>query len=105
MQKRGDQGSRELAATVLVILRCPAYQSGVRQDDSGLVCPSCQRMFLPVRGVLRFVDQQFYTGSFGFQWLKHEKTQLDNSGKLSERDFIRRTGLRPGHPAGTLLLT
>jgi len=55
--------------------------------------------------VIRFVDQQHYTGSFGFQWLKHDKTQLDDSNSTrSEIDFTYKTGLQLEDLAGKLVL-
>jgi SAM-dependent methyltransferase len=90
---------------VLAILRCLDCQSGLRKEDDALVCVSCGRRYPIVKGVPRFVDQQFYTGSFGFQWLKHDKTQLDDeNSRRSEKDFILRTRLEPGDLAGKLVL-
>jgi SAM-dependent methyltransferase len=58
-----------------------------------------------VNGVLRFVDKQHYAGSFGFQWLKHDRTQLDTeNSRRSEADFIARTRLTPEDVAGKLVL-
>jgi SAM-dependent methyltransferase len=55
--------------------------------------------------VTRFVDQQQYAGSFGFQWHMHARTQLDNSeSDRSERDFQQRTGFRPEGLRGKLVL-
>jgi SAM-dependent methyltransferase len=68
-------------------------------------CAGCQRKFPLVNGVVRFVDKQHYARSFGFQWLKHDRTQLDTeSSRRSEADFIRRTGLKPEDLAGKLVL-
>jgi SAM-dependent methyltransferase len=54
---------------------------------------------------VRFVDQQDYAGSFGFQWLKYDKTQLDSGGDTrSEIDFTRKTGLRGEDLKGKLVL-
>ena len=80
----------------LSILRCLDCQSKLKQEDDALVCLRCSRRYPIVKGVPRFVDQQFYTGSFGFQWLKHNKTQLDDeNSRRSEKDFILRTRLTP----------
>jgi SAM-dependent methyltransferase len=97
----GSGFSRE----ILAILRCLECQAGLRQGEDELVCVSCSLRYPIVKGVPRFVDQQFYTGSFGFQWLKHNKTQLDGEdNRRSEKDFIRRTRLEPGDLAGKLVL-
>lgn len=68
-----NQSLPGIAAEVLAILRCldcqsGHCQSGLRQEDDALVCVDCARRYPIVKGVTRFVDQQSYTGSFGFQW-------------------------------------
>jgi SAM-dependent methyltransferase len=89
----------------LSILRCLDCQSKLKQEDDALVCLRCSRRYPIVKGVPRFVDQQFYTGSFGFQWLKHNKTQLDDeNSRRSEKDFILRTRLTPEDLKGKLVL-
>jgi len=58
-----------------------------------------------VRGVPRFVAEQDYADSFGYQWHRFDKTQLDHAGKYeSEPDLIRKTGLRPEDVKGKLVL-
>lgn len=90
---------------VLAILRCLECRCGLTQDDDALMCVSCSKRYPIIKGVPRFVDQQFYTGSFGFQWLKHDKTQLDDeNSRRSEKDFILRTRLEPEDLAGKLVL-
>jgi SAM-dependent methyltransferase len=94
-----------LAREIRAILRCPSCQGALDDHEWGMGCSTCQRKFPFVDGVVRFVDQQHYAGSFGFQWLKHDRTQLDNeSSRRSETDFIRRTGLKPEDLAGKLVL-
>jgi SAM-dependent methyltransferase len=96
---------RGFVGEVLSILRCLECQSGLKQEADALVCLSCTRRYPVVKSVPRFVDQQFYTGSFGFQWLKHNKTQLDDeNSRRSEKDFILRTRLQPEDLAGKLVL-
>ncbi len=100
-----SESRAEFGNEVLAILRCPECQSGLRQEGDALACVSCSRRYPMVKGVPRFVDQQFYTGSFGFQWLKHNKTQLDDeNSRRSERDFILRTRLGPEDLAGKMVL-
>lgn len=54
---------------------------------------------------MRFVDEQQYTGSFGFQWHVHARTQLDTAeNHRSERAFRRRTGFHPADLVGKLVL-
>ena len=43
-----------------------------------LVCRRCQVTFPVVNGIPRFVRDESYAGSFGFQWNKFRTTQLDS---------------------------
>jgi SAM-dependent methyltransferase len=105
MDNRENPSRYCLAEEIRAILRCPSCQAALIDDESGLKCTSCQHKFPMVNGVLRFVDAQHYAGSFGFQWLKFDRTQLDTeSSHRSERDFIRKTGLHPEDLAGKLVL-
>ncbi|MGA8866296.1 MAG: methyltransferase domain-containing protein [Candidatus Sulfotelmatobacter sp.] len=55
--------------------------------------------------MLRFVDENNYADSFGYQWQRFPRTQLDRAGKdLSEVDFVRKTGLKPQDLSGKLVL-
>jgi SAM-dependent methyltransferase len=70
-----------------------------------MVCTSCGRTYPQINGVIRFVDEQEYTSSFGFQWHVHDRTQLDtNQSDRSEQAFRQRTGFRPEDLAGKLVL-
>lgn len=94
-----------LGNEIRAILRCPACRGHIGDDEGGLQCFDCKRKFPLVNGVLRFVDKQHYAGSFGFQWLKHDRTQLDNeNSRRSEEDFIRKTGLSKDDLAGKIVL-
>lgn len=96
---------RGLADEVLSVLRCLSCESGLRQEADGLVCMACQRKYPALKGVLRFVDAEYYAGSFGFQWHLFRQTQLDNeTSHRSESDFRRRTGFEPENLAGKLVL-
>jgi len=95
----------ELAEEVLTILRCLDCKGQVEPHNEGLTCKACGRNYPLVNGVIRFVDQQQYAKSFGFQWHKHALTQLDTAeSKISEHDFGQRTGFRPEDLAGKLVL-
>jgi SAM-dependent methyltransferase len=49
-----------------------------------------------IDGVARFVDAASYADSFGFQWQRYRRTQLDTEeSRESESDFRKRTGLAP----------
>lgn len=90
---------------LLAVLRCPecatslslvaGEQSAAADVDSGaLRCDGCGTVYPIVRGIPRFVGSGNYAGSFGYQWTKFSKTQLDeNLGvPLSAERFEQETG-------------
>lgn len=90
---------------LLEILRCPTCHDSLRRNFSSFDCQGCLRQFPIINGVPRFVDDEHYAGSFGFQWLKHDRTQLDTDDtNRSEQDFRIKTGLTPQDLAGKLVL-
>lgn len=90
---------------LLALLRCPICKGSLTRSESGVSCPVCGRQFPEVRGVLRFVDQGNYADSFGYQWQRFQRTQLDQADRnLSEGDFVRKTGLTPQDMKGKLVL-
>lgn len=104
-QEHGEENSSRIAAQVLAILRCPLCDGRLTEGKNGLACTGCERTFPEIRGVVRFVDTQHYSGSFGFQWQTHARTQLDSAqSQRSESAFRRRTGFRPEDLAGKLVL-
>ncbi|MFZ0478102.1 MAG: class I SAM-dependent methyltransferase [Terriglobales bacterium] len=71
----------------------------------GFVCPGCKRAYPNVNGIGRFVDTQHYAASFGFQWHRYQKTQLDHDEvRESDRNFRMKTALRPEELQGKLTL-
>jgi SAM-dependent methyltransferase len=78
----------------LDFLVCTACKSGAvaRKADS-LQCGNCQATFDIVRGIPRFVPDDGYARSFGFQWGIHAQTQLDScSGQeISRRRLFETT--------------
>ena len=89
---------------LVAVLRCPdcgSTLSLVTEDgpaaaeiESGsLRCDACATVYPIVRGIPRFVGSN-YAGSFGYQWTKFSKTQLDeNLGvPLSAERFQKETG-------------
>jgi SAM-dependent methyltransferase len=105
MQTMEDQTSSHLHAELLALLRCINCRMPLQEQADGYGCPSCSRQYPAVRGVLRFVDPHSYADSFGYQWHKFDQTQLDQGGRnLSERDFRRKTGLKPEDLQGKLVL-
>src|SRR5512132_466144 len=93
------------AERVAEILRCIDCHERLQTTSAGMKCRGCGREYPAVDGVLRFVAAQDYAGSFGFQWLKHDRTQLDGGmSHRSELDFMEKTGLGPEDFAGKLVL-
>lgn len=53
------------------------------QIESGTIeCRACDQSYPVVRGVPRFVRASNYAESFGFQWNRHARTQLDSYSGL-----------------------
>ena len=95
-----------LSADLQAILRCLSCGGGLENDRSrGFVCPACKRAYPNVHGSARFVDANNYAASFGFQWHRYQKTQLDhNEVREADEHFRMKTGLRPEELKGRLVL-
>src|ERR1035437_9348500 len=95
-----------LSADLQAILRCLSRGSKLESAQSGgFLCPGCKRVYPNVQGIARFVDAQHYAASFGFQWHRYQKTQLDHDElRESERHFLAKTALRPEDLKGKLVL-
>src|SRR5581483_3202812 len=105
MENRNNTPWRGPADRVAEIFRCIDCQGRLLTSNAGMSCRGCGREYPFVDGVLRFVDAQDYAGSFGFQWLKHDRTQLDSGmSRRSELDFTEKTGLRREDFAGKVVL-
>jgi SAM-dependent methyltransferase len=103
--KEQNSGRRGFRTELLDVLRCASCRGSLVEDGSGLVCPDCRRLFPEINGVVRFVDEQHYAGSFGFQWHKYARTQLDSADNHdSEIAFRERTGFTPDELRGKLVL-
>lgn len=61
---------------LLDILCCPDCKGTLNAD---LHCASCNVKYPIVRGIPRFVPADNYAESFGFQWNRFPRTQLDSS--------------------------
>src|SRR5438270_6582016 len=93
--------SNELAS----ILRCTSCRAPLTQGPNGLVCERCSRSFPYLRGTWRFVEANNYADSFGFQWHRYSRTQLDDdSCRNSESHFGMKTGFKPEDLKGKLVL-
>ena len=88
------------------ILRCIGCGRSLHSDGSGgYVCADCGRKYPQQQGVACFVDLGSYADSFGFQWQRYNRTQLDTDEcRESENDFRKRTGFTPEDLKGKLVL-
>ena len=86
------------------LLACPdcgsdlALQDVVTRDSDrvetgSLVCKSCGKTFPILHGIPRFVPEENYAASFGWQWNRHRQTQYDSytGTKISEDRFFQET--------------
>lgn len=71
-------------------LRCPSCRTQLHRETA-LICEGCGRTY-PVRGgIPRFVPEENYGKSFGYQWTRHRLTQLDSQvGLPISRDRLLR---------------
>src|ERR1700704_281860 len=101
-----EQVQSPLSADLQAILRCLSCGSTLDNDQAGgYRCLSCKRVYPYVQGIARFVDAQHYAASFGFQWHRYQKTQLDHDEvRESDRHFRMKTALRPEELKGKLVL-
>jgi len=83
--------------TLLPLLACPQCRGdltlgGASDGEADILagelrCSACARSFPIVGGIPRFVPDEEYAGSFGHQWNKYARLQLDsNNGTTFSRD-------------------
>ena len=95
-----------LSADLQAILRCLSCGSKLESDQAAAFLPGLQARLSQLQGIARFVDAQHYAASFGFQWHRYQKTQLDHDElRESERHFLAKTALRPEDLKGKLVST
>ena len=101
-----EQVQSLLSADLQAILRCLSCGSKLENDRAGgYTCAACKRAYPQLHGIVRFVDAQHYAASFGFQWHRYQKTQLDHDEvRESDRHFRMKTALRPEELKGKLVL-
>jgi SAM-dependent methyltransferase len=105
MSSTAHQVRSPLFAELLPLLRCPDCRGRLQEQNDGCVCVSCERRFPSLGGVPRFVHPLNYASSFGFQWRRYSRTQLDDvSQRASERNFVSKTGFTPQDLKGKLVL-
>ena len=61
------------------LLECIVCKSPLIRDVEEYRCSGCNEHYPTINEVPRFVPPKNYAGSFGFQWNKFEKTQVDSS--------------------------
>jgi SAM-dependent methyltransferase len=101
----GKEENRWLKAGTLSYYRCISCDHEAMTYDSdkpvdrefireSLRCQNCSAVYQIVDGIPRFVQDDNYARSFGFQWNLHEKTQLDSHTALpiSEQRLFDVTG-------------
>jgi 2-polyprenyl-3-methyl-5-hydroxy-6-metoxy-1,4-benzoquinol methylase len=95
-----------LSADLEAILRCLNCSGKLESDSSrGFMCPACRRVYPNLQGIARFVEAEHYAASFGYQWHRYQKTQLDHDEiRESERNFLMKTALCPADLKGKLVL-
>jgi len=105
MRQAKDQMRSFLCNEVRALLRCPNCRRPLNPQGAGYHCTECGRDLPSVNGVERFVDVQNYADSFGFQWKRYARTQLDgNEVRDSEHHFRIKTGFEPQDLDGKLVL-
>jgi uncharacterized protein YbaR (Trm112 family) len=75
-------------------------------EEGSLRCGGCQKEFPIVQGIPRFVASENYAASFGRQWNKFARLQLDsqNGTSFSRERFYDITEWQPGQLKGKLVL-
>jgi 2-polyprenyl-3-methyl-5-hydroxy-6-metoxy-1,4-benzoquinol methylase/uncharacterized protein YbaR (Trm112 family) len=74
--------------------------------EGTLHCPRCPADYAIVRGIPRFVPQENYATSFGYQWNRYARLQLDsyNQTNFSRDRFFTITEWSPSQLSGRLVL-
>jgi len=75
------------------LLECPSCKSHLILRGQGYGCSGCREFYPVLNEIPRFVPPKNYANSFGFQWNKFEKTQVDSSLQTnrSKTRFLQET--------------
>jgi len=87
---------------LLSILRCTACGSSIGLQGEEYGCSTCGKRFPIVRGVGRFVGENNYADTFGYQWQQFARTQL--RPQASELNLLKKTALTKQDLEGKLVL-
>jgi 2-polyprenyl-3-methyl-5-hydroxy-6-metoxy-1,4-benzoquinol methylase/uncharacterized protein YbaR (Trm112 family) len=90
----------------LGLLVCNSCRTGgLAAQEHQLLCTNCGATFQIVRGVPRFVPNDDYARSFGFQWNVHARTQLNGfTGKPISRTRLFEASKWPADLSGQTIL-
>lgn len=102
--------------SLLGFLACPkclgtlglnvSMETGADILEGSLDCAKCVRTYPILKGIPRFVSGEQYTSSFGHQWNKYARLQLDsrNGTKFSAERFYSITEWNPADLRGKFVL-
>lgn len=104
-RERTPYNRRTVKLEHLDLFRCPKDRGTLSHTGHSLHCESCDSHY-PVRnGVPRFVPTDDYAKSFSFEWLTHDRTQMDGpQNKESEMIVRGGFGLTPEFVRGKRVL-
>jgi SAM-dependent methyltransferase len=83
---------------------CPSCRGSLVRGQGAYECRSCGTRWPIAKEIPRFVDSEHYVGSFGWEWRRHWRTQIDSTDVESEDTFAAKTGLTPEDVRGKLVL-
>jgi 2-polyprenyl-3-methyl-5-hydroxy-6-metoxy-1,4-benzoquinol methylase len=93
-------------ASKLGFLVCTFCRGGrLDLNEEGLQCANCGEVFQIIREIPRFVRNDDYAESFGFQWNVHARTQLDSfTNRSLSRDRLFEATKWPSDLSGQTVL-
>jgi ubiquinone/menaquinone biosynthesis C-methylase UbiE len=88
------------------LLACPKCKGSIEESSGGFSCLNCGSTFSRDSDILYFVKRESYSSSFGFQWNRFEKAQLDSflGTDRSRVRFQTETGWNEKDLAGQFVL-
>ncbi len=66
------------------IISCPKDNSELVEENSLFYCKECQSRYPIINAIPRFVPEENYANSFGFEWEKFAKTQVDSFNDVGQ---------------------